>query len=40
MLKVSPQWPLVFFLVPAVTTLAAVVILISKKHRRPRRVKS
>ena len=40
LLKVSPAWPLAFFLVPAVTTLAAVVILISKKHRRPRRVKS
>lgn len=40
MLKVSPQWPLVFLLVPVVTTLAAVVILISKKHRRPRRVKT
>ncbi len=40
LLKVSPQWPLVFFLVPAVTTVAAVVILITKKHRRPRRVKS
>lgn len=40
LLKVTPQWPLAFFLVPAVTTLAAIVILITKKHRRPRRVKS
>jgi hypothetical protein len=40
LLKISPQWPLIFFLVPAVTTLAAVVILMTKQHRRPRRVKS
>lgn len=39
LLKVSPQWPLVFFLVPVMTTLVATVILISKRHRQPRRVK-
>lgn len=39
LLKVSPHWPGVFFIVPAMTTLVALVILISKSHRTKRRVR-
>jgi phospholipase C len=39
MLKVTPQWPLAFLLVPGITSLIAVGILLSKNHRVRRKVR-
>ena len=34
-IEVSPAWPMLFLMVPAVTGLACILLLMTKKHKRP-----